>query len=59
MWTCEMLLPIDQGRGVIGIGVAIMTKVRAGVVLADVLGHDAAAGGTLAFVLAVIVRFRL
>ena len=34
-----------------------MAKVRAGVVFADVLGHDAAAGGTLAFVLAIIARF--
>ena len=34
-----------------------MAKVRTGVVLADVLGHDAAAGGTLAFVLAVIAEF--
>ena len=49
-----MAFPIGQGRGVIGVCVAIMAKVRAGVVLADVLGHDAAAGGTLTFVLAVI-----
>ena len=34
-----------------------MAQVRAGVVLADVFRHDAAAGGTLAFVLAVIARF--
>ena len=43
-----VLLPIRQGRGVVGVGVAIMAKVRAGVVLADVLGHDAAAGTTMA-----------
>ena len=34
-----------------------MAKMRAGVVLADVFRHDAAAGGTLAFVLAVIAGF--
>ena len=52
--TGEMLLPIGQGRSVVGVSIAVMAKVRAGVVLADVLGHDAAAGGTLAFVLAII-----
>ena len=49
-----MLFPIGQGRSVIGVCIAIMAKVRAGVVLADVLGHDATADGTLAFVLAII-----
>lgn len=49
-----MLFPIGQGCGVVGIGVAVMAKVWTGVVLADVFRHDAAAGGTLAFVLAVI-----
>ena len=55
--TGEMLLPIGQGRSIVRIGVAVMAKVRTGVVLADVLRHDAAAGGTLAFVLAVIAEF--
>ena len=54
MRACEMLFPIGQCRGIVGIGVAVMAKVRAGVVLADVLGHDATAGGTLPFVLVVI-----
>ena len=40
-----MPLPVGQRRGVVGVGVAVMAEVRAGVVLADVLGHDAAAGG--------------
>ena len=56
MRACKMLLPIGQGRGVIGVRVAVMAEMRAGVVFADVLRHDAAAGGTLAFVLAVIAR---
>ena len=49
-----MLFPIGQGRGVIAVRVAVMAKVRAGVVLTDVFRHDAATGGTLALVLAVI-----
>ena len=55
--TGEMAFPIGQGRGVVGVGVAVMAQVRAGVVLADVFRHDAAAGSTLALVLAVIAEF--
>ena len=40
-------LPVGQRRGVVGVGVAVMAEVRAGVVLANVLGHDAAAGEAL------------
>ena len=44
-------LPVGQRCGVVGVGVAVVAEVRTGVVLADVLGHDAAAGKTLALVL--------
>ena len=40
--------PVFHRRGVVGVGVAVVAEVRAGVVLADVLGHDAAAGEALA-----------
>ena len=42
--------PVLHRRGVVGVGVAVVAEVRAGVVLADVLGHDAAAGEALALV---------
>ena len=32
--------PVLHRRGVVGVGVAVVAEVRAGVVLADVLGHD-------------------
>ena len=48
MRACAMPLPVLQRGGVVGVGVAVVTEVRAGVVLADVLGHDAAAGEALA-----------
>lgn len=43
--------PVLHRRGVVGVGVAVVAvvaEVRTGVVLADVLGHDAAAGEALA-----------
>ena len=43
-----MPLPVGLGRGVVGVGVAVVAEVRAGIILADVLGHDAAAGEALA-----------
>ena len=43
-----MPLPVGQRRCVVGVGIAVVAEVRAGVVLADVLGHDAAAGDALA-----------
>ena len=46
--TYTMPLPVSFGCGVVGVGVAVVAEVRAGVVLADVLGHNAAAGETLA-----------
>ena len=39
--------PVLHRRRVVGVGVAVVAEVRAGVVLADVLGHDAAAGEAL------------
>ena len=50
-WVLTMPLPVFHRCGVVGVGVAVVAEVRAGVVLADVLGHDAAAGEALAFVL--------
>ena len=52
-----MVTSVGVYRHIVRVGVAVMTKVRAGVVFADVFRHDAAAGGTLAFVLAVIAEF--
>ena len=52
-----MSLPIGQGRNIVGVGITIVAKVWAGVVLADVFRHDAAAGLALALVLVVIARF--
>lgn len=46
-----MPLPVCPRRRIVGVGVAVVAEVRAGVVLADVLGHDAAAGEALALVL--------
>ena len=43
--------PVFHRRGVVGVGVAVVAVVRTGVVLADVLGHDAATGEALALVL--------
>ena len=43
-----MPLPVLHRSGVVRVGVAVVAEVRAGVVLADVLGHDAAAGEALA-----------
>ena len=54
MWAGEMLFPISQGLDIVRVGVAVMAKVRAGVVLADVLRLDAAAGFTLSLVFAII-----
>ena len=48
MRICAVPLPVLHRRGVVGVGVAVVAEVRAGVVLADVLGHDAAAGEALA-----------
>ena len=42
-----MLPPIRLCRSVVRVGVAVVAEVRAGVVFADVLGHDAAAGEAL------------
>ena len=36
--------PVLHRRGVVRVGVAVVAVVRTGVVLADALGHDAAAG---------------
>ena len=49
-----MATPVGKHRHIVRVSVTIMAKVRASVVLADVFRHDAAAGDTLAFVLAVI-----
>ena len=43
-----MPVPVGLGHGVVGVGVAVVAEVQAGVVLADVLGHYAAAGEALA-----------
>lgn len=48
-----MPLPVLHRRGVVGVGVAVVAEVRTGVVLADVLGPDAAAGEALTGVLLV------
>ena len=42
-----MPLPVRHCRGVVGVGVAVVAEVGTGVVFADVLGHDAAAGEAL------------
>lgn len=52
-----MSIPVSHCRGVVGVGIAVVAVVRTGVVLADVLGHDAAAGEALAGVF--LVRARL
>ena len=46
--TYTMPFPIRHRRRVVGVGVAVVAEVRAGVVLADDLRHDAAAGEALA-----------
>ena len=51
MWAFAMPIPVLQRGGVVGVGVAVVAEVRTCVVLADVLGHDAAAGEALTFVL--------
>ena len=51
MQAIAVPLPVLHRRNVVGVGVAVVAEVRAGVVLADVLGHDAAADEALAFVL--------
>ena len=43
-----MPFPVLHRNGVVGVGVAVVAEVRAGVVLADVLRHYAAAGEALA-----------
>ena len=43
-----MSIPVSHCRDVVGVGVAVVAEVGAGVVLADVLGHDAAASEALA-----------
>ena len=48
MRTGAMPLPVLHRRGAVGVGIAVVAEVRAGVVLADVLGHDAAADEALA-----------
>ena len=48
MRAFTMPFPVGHRRGVVGVGVAVVAEVRTGVVLADVLGHDAAAGEALA-----------
>ena len=45
-----MPLPVCPRRRIVCVGVAVVAEVRASVVLADVLRHDAAAGEALAFV---------
>ena len=46
-----MSFPVLHRHGVVGVGVAAVAEMRAGVVLADVLGHDATTGEALALVL--------
>ena len=46
-----MSFPVLHRHGVVGVGVAAVAEMRAGVVLADVLGYDAATGEALALVL--------
>ena len=48
MWTCEVLFPVRERCNIARIRVAVVAEVRAGVVLADDLRHDAAAGEALA-----------
>ena len=48
MRALAMPPPVLHHRGVVGVGVAVVAEVRAGVVLADVLGHDASTGEALA-----------
>ena len=52
-----MLPPIRQRRCVVCVGIAVVAEVRAGVVLADVLGHNAAASQALAFILEFCMGF--
>ena len=51
MRTGAVPLPVRHCCGVVGVGVAVVAEVRAGVVLADVLRHDAAAGEALTLVI--------
>ena len=57
MRASTMPIPVLHRRGVVGVGVAVVAEVRAGVVLADVLGHDAAAGKALAGIFLVSAGF--
>ena len=51
-----MPIPVCPRRRIVRVGVAVVAKVRAGVVLADVFGHDATAGEALAFVFQLCVN---
>ena len=59
MWAVAMPIPVRHRCGIVGVGVAVVTEVRAGVVLADVFGHDATAGETLTRVFLVGARLPL
>ena len=47
MWALAVPLPVLQRGDVVGVGVAVVAEVGAGIVFADVLGHYAAAGEAL------------
>ena len=52
-----MPLPVLQRRGVGGVGVAVVAEVWAGIVFADVLGHNATASEALSGIFLVSAGF--
>ena len=57
MRAFAVTLPVRNRCCVVRVGVAIVTEVRAGVVLTDVLGHNSAASQALAFILEICMGF--
>ena len=50
MRTLAMLLPVFKRGGIIGVRIAIVAEMRAGIVFADILRHNAAACLALTFI---------
>ena len=56
MGAFAMMLPVRHGRCVVCVGIAVVAKVRAGVVFTDVFRHDAPTGLALPGVFPVLVQ---
>lgn len=50
MRTLAMLLPVFNGGGIIGVRIAIVAEMRAGIVFADILRHNTTTRLALTFI---------